>query len=563
MGEMLVLSPEGIEKRIHPRALEHFRKFQADVQFEVPLEKLTEVDLNAYLEDFEKPKFQDDMNQIKYWLGTCIDIGDADSNDNQAKLLLFKSNTIMPMFSIKLLLKKVYDRKMKSIKEELKKKEEQERQQVAKAKEERERQAAKAEEERKKKEEDERWSAAYKALRIPTADAKRYLTNPEEYQEFIESICGAVDAYLAREESYTLDSRASKYLSYIRKIRNKREGEGWKTAAEYKAREYNNSLNKEIAKLRPQLYPEKQGFKSYFKKKIADRRYTGHTCTDLLPSEEKQALNTAVQRIAREKLEKIVPDDFYDFIDWKYQYAYFLLPWTDYSFEGMPCLNFNFDVFAVLETRIWLKPGKKHFGGYTFTFPQIEHKCEPYASFFTELKEPEFLGYHYLPLIPSDLGYVFWQTIPLVLVVGLMNGEMEPTGTTISQALEARITYRIKGFEDEVTMPESFANYLKGIGGINQMVSVGILSEKVANILLRRIGEAGASQTTPLPPDNESSDYKEKDLISSLTGLGVPLKDVEVLLPLIPKNITLGEAIKLAMQKYSEIIAQQHSMESQ
>jgi len=41
------------------------------------------------------------------------------------------------------------------------------------------------------------------------------------------------------------------------------------------------------------------------------------------------------------------------------------------------------------------------------------------------LQAPEFLGYYYLVLTPKDLGgYSFWQSIPLVLLRGLLNGEI-------------------------------------------------------------------------------------------------------------------------------------------
>jgi len=210
MGGILSLEPDGIEKRIHPRALEHFRKFQADVRFAVPLEELTEVDLNAYLEDFEKPKFQDDMNQIKYWLGTCIDIGDGDSLDNQVKVVRFKVGTITAMFSVKQLLEKVYDRKVKRLREEQKKEEEKERQQAAKAKEEQREREEKVEAERREKEEEERWHAAYKALKVPAKDASKYL-EPEEHNKFVQSISGAIDAYLDNPESYLSDGRSYDY----------------------------------------------------------------------------------------------------------------------------------------------------------------------------------------------------------------------------------------------------------------------------------------------------------------------------------------------------------------
>ena len=144
-----------------------------------------------------------------------------------------------------------------------------------------------------------------------------------------------------------------------------------------------------------------------------------------------------------------------------------------------------------------------------------------------------------------------------------MNGDEEPAGTTILEASESETIYRIKNFEDEVSIPESFTSYLREMGGIDQMVNMGILNEKVANIVAKRLRQTDAGHTTSLLPDSESSGYEDNDFISSLTGLGIPIKDAETLLSFIPKNLTLQEATKLALQKYSEIVAQQRSMKSE
>ncbi len=50
--------------------------------------------------------------------------------------------------------------------------------------------------------------------------------------------------------------------------------------------------------------------------------------------------------------------------------------------------------------------------------------------------------------------------------------------------------------------------------------------------------------------NEESVGYKDKDLVSSLTRLGISLKDTETLLPVIPKNLPLPEAIKFALRKH-------------
>ena len=49
MGEMLALSPEGIEKEIHPHALRRYEEWKADIRREIPLDELNGDDLNACL----------------------------------------------------------------------------------------------------------------------------------------------------------------------------------------------------------------------------------------------------------------------------------------------------------------------------------------------------------------------------------------------------------------------------------------------------------------------------------------------------------------------------------
>ncbi len=121
-----------------------------------------------------------------------------------------------------------------------------------------------------------------------------------------------------------------------------------------------------------------------------------------------------------------------------------------------------FQVFAVVETRIWFKPESKNFG----------------------LKEPEFLGYDYFLLRPENLGgYSFWQVIPLVLLKGLLNGETKPNGTIISAASDESTTYKISESKEEVDIPDKFADYLKTIGSFDGMLNMGIMNEKVGSVV--------------------------------------------------------------------------------
>ena len=59
----LSLKPED-GKRLHPKALKWFNDQRATIQREMPLEELSDDDLNTFLSDDEKREFQTSMNEI-------------------------------------------------------------------------------------------------------------------------------------------------------------------------------------------------------------------------------------------------------------------------------------------------------------------------------------------------------------------------------------------------------------------------------------------------------------------------------------------------------------------
>ena len=56
MAGILSLKPED-EKSLHPEAVKWFNARRAEIQFEVPLEELSDDDLNTFLSDDEKREF--------------------------------------------------------------------------------------------------------------------------------------------------------------------------------------------------------------------------------------------------------------------------------------------------------------------------------------------------------------------------------------------------------------------------------------------------------------------------------------------------------------------------
>jgi len=510
LAGILSLEPDD-EKILHPKALEWFNAQKAEIQFEVPLEELTDNDLNTFLSDDEKRDFIRYKDEITRGLATCIDMDEASPDPlvnakDGLTVLEFELNSLIPMRRIGFLLKNVNQRKIAKAKQEQRERDEKDK---------REREQTEAEQ--RKKEEEERWRTAYKELNIPTDDALRYLKS-EEHQEFAHSILGAVDAYLVKGKSYVLDSRATNYLGWISLINDRRKKEQEKITANLAAQEYNERLNKEIAKLKSLLYPVKKDLNVLFKNKIKDKRYTGHNFDYVISADEKMNFDGTLVSVANKKLEQLVPDHLRQFIDVPSQYhrIYLPLPSAEYSFEGVPCLDFCFDIFSVAYAGIWLKPGELTFGNYVYNLPWRNEKGHP-----VPLKEPEFLGYYYIVLTPEDLGgYVFWQSIPLLLLKGLLSGETKPSGTTISSASDGLTAYKVPKFKEEVAIPDSFAGYLRNIGSIGEMAKLGVMAEKVLGIAKSEIDKLKIEHEASVLEEKAKGKYTKKEKAFQLFSEG-------------------------------------------
>ena len=116
MTEILGLKTEDV-RRLHPEALKWFNARKAEIELEVPLDKLSGDDLDLYLTDDEKHEFQRHMDEIEKGLSACINRDDAspDPLTNAIigfSLLTFEVNSLSPLYIIRLLLKKVYKRKL-------------------------------------------------------------------------------------------------------------------------------------------------------------------------------------------------------------------------------------------------------------------------------------------------------------------------------------------------------------------------------------------------------------------------------------------------------------------
>jgi hypothetical protein len=132
-------------------------------------------------------------------------------------------------------------------------------------------------------------------------------------------------------------------------------------------------------------------------------------------------------------------------------------------------------------------------------------------------------------LTPEELGgWSFWQNIPLVLLKGLLNGETRPNGTVIILASDDDMTYKVEGFEEEVEIPAQFAEYLECISNIDEMVSMGVMTDKVGNIVKAALSEAEAKSRASLAREKVGKRDSMKERAFRLFDKGKRPSDPEV-----------------------------------
>jgi len=350
-----------------------------------------------------------------------------------------------------------------------------------------------AEAERRKRDYDDRRCAAFVSMKPPVDDAKKYL-NDKEHDEFTLAVGKAIDACLENGGAYLADVRALDYGWWLEKIQKRKNEEARKLQATRAANEYNHRLNQEIANLTSRLDHRQRDLGSYFRARIQDKRYTNHNFDYVLSKEDEVNFDGTLVSVANRRLGQLLSNDLPYFVPLppRYYRLYFPLPTANYRFEKAPCIDISFDIFAAACAEVWLKPVKKSFNGYEFALPWMED-----SSGLVPLEKPRFLGYYHLILAPEDLGgYVRWESIPSVLLKGLLNGETKPDGCTISAASNSVTTYRVQGFDKEVEVPDEFVDYLKSISSIDEMVGMGIMTEKVGNIVKAALGEVEAKRET-------------------------------------------------------------------
>jgi len=487
-GELFVISDE-YEKKLHPEARKVFHNWNDDVQRQVQIAELNDDDLK-YLSYDDRIKLKRIL-EVPSCLNKCVDINDGDKlYDVYFGDIFFSKGVISQLrrdllnieFDVVPPLKKIYEGRVAKAKEEGRKRVEEEKLKAAKAEEEQRKreeeerqQAEKAKEEERKREENRKWDEAvshvfpYKLLK----EAKRYL-NKDDIDKLYDAAGVAINVYLKQGDNYLDSYKTSDYRWYLRKINYEKEKEQIRLDAGAQAQAFCPRLDQGLKEIERKLSPKKEApavrFKRYCSKK-GENRYLGESFTDILASDddEKRKWKQGYIPAAEEELLKFIPEELRDFILTKPTMAFFLLPSANYSHCGVPCLDFYFDVFAVVTITVSAQAGQKVFNGYKFNF-------------LTNLREPKLLGFYQITITPDEPH--FWQSVPIGIIHALVGGNLQPQRTTILERTEKLTVYEVKKFDmDTCEIPISFERYCRSLGSVKKMEELGIIKKRTAEIL--------------------------------------------------------------------------------
>lgn len=446
LAEILFLNPE-IKKGLHPHAAVRHCKWLIEVLQEIAQltteEKVNvDADLDTYLTDGDKVWAKKYKDNILEWLRKCTNIG----NVSPLYSPVYDTSVTSDMFGLKRLFKTTYEHKAEAEKK-------------------------KAEAEEK----DRQWEAAFFHV-FPlqlSKDAKRYLSNDDQ-EKLLEAVGVAIKVYLKQGDSYLDSYKTFDYRWYLRKVNYEKEKERRHLDAQAQAQAFRPRLDQGLKEIEKMLSPTKEApavrFKRYCSNK-GENRYLGEPFTDILASEDDEKRNWTQGYIptAEAKVQQFIPGELRDFVLTKPTVAFFLLPSANYSHCGVPCLDFYFDVFAVVTITVSAQAGQKVFNGHKFNF-------------LTNLREPELLGFYQLIITPNEPR--FWQSVPLTILYALIDRNLQPPDTTILQRTDQLTVYEVKKFEENICeIPISFERYCRSLGTIEKMKEVQIIKERTAEIL--------------------------------------------------------------------------------
>jgi len=374
----------------------------------------------------------------------------------------------------------------------------------------RERKAEKARQEIEKK----RRLAVLEEMDPPLADAKKYLT-PEETQRFLDSIPGAIDAYLDRDkraESYSpgiwfLTSKASDYSYWILIIKERKEGETRSKQAQLEHDQYLDKLSLEVDKFKAELGKSK---KPKFAYPSELKKYEPDSWCEIYPPNKEQ-----IQNWAEGKILEVLPEILADLTRWELTREVRVMPRAVYKgVNSIPCLTWYFETHLLVTANLELKKcviRKRYPAGYTV---EVQGEGEKLGVLY--LEQPEWLT-------PGSF------TTPIALLSLLAKGDLEAPGIAVTEHGFPSTTFAIQGFEEEVEVYDDFRKFIKDIAKdkplAEALLAKGLIDGDTAKLL-----EEKAALPLPKVPGAGQTFSDNSDVIAVLESMGYKKEEIKGML---------------------------------
>lgn len=481
--------PDPNKGSLSPATLLKYQKFLIGVYKDVPdLYLPSDQDRELFLSDTERVKLEACESEIKSWLEK------SDKSNSIGFLGVHTYSTPFDAISdFKKLIKKVVERKV----------------------------------------EKEKRRSALKAINPLVDDAEKYLT-AEEQQQFIESIPGAVDAYLSTKKEvmkyypdiWLANAQALDYYHWISSIKERRNKEASQEKAQIEHDQYLDRLSAAVKKLKEELGKNTKPAFNYPQglNKFKPERWCN------LPILSKQQIHNWSEPQILKSLPKILTN----LTRWDTKWQVRVFPRTIYGLvSGIPCLTWYFDTHILVTASLELK------------------KCvirERHPGYTVEVQgEGEELGTIYLGPVDCDTDSSF--TTPIALLSLLAKGDLEAPGISVIEQGFSVTTYAIQGFEEEVEIYDDFRRFIKDIAKDQPLAEIllakGLIDKDTAKLVEEKV-------KLPLPqvpgagqPFSDNSNVK-----IALEGMGYKNGDIDEAMedaPLFPE-MSLEEKVEKVLK---------------
>ena len=527
--------PEDVLEYLHPQAVKKiqllFNNFNQDLSQELNLKALKFYLANQDNKGFEW-LYPDTSQAFRPFIG-------LDLQNKDPELVALLAQLDLDILDLRIKWNQLMKEALDLYSDELDRQAKENEEKAAKlAKEEEEKQAKEAEEQRKR-EREKKIHEAYDTLGKPIiADAERYLPNGR-LDKFYKALSVAVDFFIEKDGKYNCDDLPYDYRYQVGLIHHLKESKQKNIDTGLQAAAYNVLINCQLTDLKKQLYPQKQNAGRFFPKETPNKWLALPIAS--IDEGEHRNLFDHIQYELGKAIGQLAPRELSQFLRWDKENAvqyYWFMPVASYCFTGTPCLDCCLKVRAVAEAPLLIKP-------QTLCFNQVKDFTLPF-----NITEQISLGFFYRYFPANSVPELQWLTIPLKIILALMEGNITAEGFPLVFVNDEFFTYKVN--KAKVTLPQVFIDWLKG-KSFQKLHKLGVINKNTLRIIentdeLRTGAEELARKTEGEEP--ATWEYFQ----AALSSRRFRRDELEKLWNALPQGLSNEEAVKWSLKNCHRVL---------